>query len=209
LALPSPHRQPDRPVNRPSRENSFQLYWKTTLNRPCYRCRVSHSEIVAVTTRIRSRPLTAQDFAAFGQVIEKQGAEHFPINRGKCIRFHDLARIETTGLNARPLISILASEPFTLPLTLTMVERHPLGSQAFFPLSENPFLVVVCEDNEGIPATPQAFVTRPGQGINLDRNVWHGVLTPLGDSADFLVVDRGGEGVNLEEHHFDEPYVIE
>ena len=49
---------------------------------------------------------------------------------------------------------------------------------------------------------------RPGQGVNYPRNLWHGVLTPIGEPQDFLVVDRGGDGVNLEEHFFAEPYEI-
>jgi ureidoglycolate lyase len=89
-----------------------------------------------------------------------------------------------------------------------MVERHPFGSQAFIPLSPHPFVVVVCHDGEHGPATPHAFLTRPGQGVNYPRNLWHGVLTPVGEPQDFVVVDRGGDGSNLEEFHFSHPYEI-
>jgi ureidoglycolate lyase len=106
------------------------------------------------------------------------------------------------------LISIVSGKPFTLPYELTMVERHPEGSQAFIPLSRLPFLVIVCPDEGGTPGTPIAFVTSPGQGVNYRRNTWHGVLTPLVEPADFLVVDRGGEGANLEEHRFAKPWCI-
>jgi ureidoglycolate lyase len=91
---------------------------------------------------------------------------------------------------------------------LGMVERHPLGSQAFYPLDPHPFLVVVAPDEGGTPGTPRAFLTGPGQGVNLAINTWHGVLTPLVADARFLCVDRGGEGVNLEEHHFDVPWLV-
>jgi ureidoglycolate lyase len=89
-----------------------------------------------------------------------------------------------------------------------MVERHPFGSQAFYPLSSKPFLVIVCEDEGDIPATPHAFLTSPGQGVNYHRNIWHGVLTPIGAPQDFLVVDRGGDGVNLEEFFFEKQLEI-
>ena len=89
-----------------------------------------------------------------------------------------------------------------------MVERHPLGSQAFIPLSGNPFLVVVARDTAEGPAAPLAFRTKPGQGVNIARNVWHGILTPLDGVSDFAVVDRGGEGVNLEEHFYPDPFLI-
>jgi ureidoglycolate lyase len=90
-----------------------------------------------------------------------------------------------------------------------MVERHPLGSQAFVPLSPRPFLVVVCHDENGTPGKPHAFITQPGQGVNYPRNSWHGVLTPIGEPQDFLIVDRGGAGNNLEEFFFSDPYEIQ
>jgi ureidoglycolate lyase len=157
---------------------------------------------------IATEPLTRAAFAPFGQVIEIDGADHYPINNGMTERYHDLARIELGGADPRPLISIFRGQPYTLPLKLTLVERHPLGSQAFYPLSGRPFLVVVAPDNAGKPGTPRAFLTAPGQGVNIAMNTWHGVLTPLDTAADFLVVDRGGPGNNLEEHAFGEPYLV-
>jgi ureidoglycolate lyase len=158
---------------------------------------------------LQTEPLSRNAFAPFGQVIETADAHHYPINSGNCERYHDLARIELGGAHPRPLISLLRARAFALPLTLTMVERHPLGSQAFYPLSSHPFLVVVAPDAAGSPGLPRAFVTGPGQGVNLGMNVWHGVLTPLDADADFLCVDRGGDGNNLEEHVFAEPWLVQ
>lgn len=157
---------------------------------------------------ITARPFTREAFAAFGDVLDTDWADHFPINGGKCERYHDLAGVEAEGPNARVLISIFKGTPYGFPLRLAMVERHPLGSQAFMPLSPAPFLVVVCHDGPEGPGEPQAFVTAPGQGVSYRRNTWHGVLTPIGAPQDFLVVDRGGDGNNLEEHHFETPYEV-
>ena len=153
-------------------------------------------------------PLSAAAFAPFGQVIETSGAQHYPINNGMTERYHDLARVELGGVHPRPLISIFHGQPYSLPLTLKLVERHPLGSQAFYPLSANPWLVIVAEDDAGTPTRLRAFAPAPGQGVNIAMNTWHGVLTPLEAVSDFLVVDRGGEGNNLEEYHFDEPWTV-
>ena len=153
-------------------------------------------------------PLTRAAFAPFGQVIEMDGARHYPINAGNCERYHDLANIELAGPGARPVISLLHSRGFALPYTFSLVERHPLGSQAFYPLSGRPFLVIIALDMGGKPDTPRAFVTTAGQGINIGMNVWHGVLTPLGEPADFLCVDRAGDGNNLEEHSFAHPWQV-
>ena len=153
-------------------------------------------------------PLTREAYAPFGQVIDTDGADHFPINGGMTERYHDLAKIELAGPQPRPLISIARGKPYALPLTLTMMERHPLGSQAFYPLSPRPFLSVVAPDEGGRPGTPRAFRCRPGQGINMAMNTWHAVLTPLEAESEFLLIDRGGEGDNLEEFHFEEPWLI-
>jgi len=159
-------------------------------------------------TPITARPLTRQNFAPFGEIIDIEGAAHYPINNGHCERFHALAAAEAIGPAAQVLISIARSQPYTTPLTLTLVERHPLGSQAFIPLSPRPFLVVVCHDGPNGPTAPEAFITAPGQGINYRRNTWHGVLTPLNTTQDFIIIDRGGSGANLEEFHFPTPYEI-
>jgi ureidoglycolate lyase len=161
-----------------------------------------------VSREVVARPLTREAFAPFGDVIDADGPTRYPINGGMTERIHDLARVEATGPNARVLISIFRGKPYAMPLELKLVERHPFGSQAFMPLVPRPFLVVVCEDGPEGPETPHAFLTAPGQGVNYGRNVWHAVLTPLGEAQDFLVIDRGGDGVNLEEHVFEVPWEI-
>ncbi len=157
---------------------------------------------------IHAEPLTRDVFSEYGDVIDTRGAPPVPINNGMTERFHDLANVQATGENARVLISIFRGQPYSFPLKLEMVERHPYGSQAFMPLTPRPYLVIVCHDGEQGPALPRAFVTRPGQGVNYPANRWHAVLTPIGEPQDFLVVDRGGEEKNVEEFHFTMPYEI-
>jgi ureidoglycolate lyase len=157
---------------------------------------------------VRARPLTAEAFAPFGTVIDAAAVTPRPMNAGMARRFHDLATVEVVGEGSRVVIGLVEAQPYRVPLQLGLVERHPLGAQAFLPLSAAPFLVVVCPDAEGRPGPPQAFVTAPGQGICYARNTWHGVLSPYGQPQDFVVVDRGGPGVNLEEYTFAEPWTV-
>jgi ureidoglycolate lyase len=161
-----------------------------------------------MTRTIIACPLTRENFAPFGDVIDTSSDLHYPINAGKTERYHALARPEAVGPGGHVLISLAKATPYDFPLKLTMVERHPLGSQAFIPLSPSPFLVVVCRDENGAPGTPHAFLTQSGQGVNYPSNLWHGVLTPIGEPQDFVIVDRGGEGDNLEEFFFPEPYEL-
>jgi ureidoglycolate lyase len=151
-------------------------------------------------------PLTARAFAPFGEVLEATGTPDKIINQGLCGRFHDLAALDI--VDGRAGISLFKSEVRRLPHELEMVERHPMGSQAFLPMTQDPFLVIVAPDEGGRPGRPLAFRTAPGQGINLARNTWHGVLTPLAPPGLFAVVDRIGEGDNLEEHWFDQPWTV-
>ncbi|MFQ5624987.1 MAG: ureidoglycolate lyase [Paracoccaceae bacterium] len=160
-----------------------------------------------MSREITAEPLTARAFAPFGDVIEKRARPDMLINAGKCARHHALASVDADA-DAPIDISIFHSQPCRLPLVLDMLERHPKGSQAFMPLSGDPFLVVVAPDAGGAPGKPQAFLTDGRQGVQYARNVWHGVLTPLRRASDFLVVDRIGHGDNLEIHRFDRPYSV-
>ncbi|MBZ4690663.1 MAG: Ureidoglycolate hydrolase [Cereibacter sp.] len=153
------------------------------------------------------QPLTALAFAPFGDVLDASGAPDRLINQGLCGRHHDRAKLDF-GPEGRAGISIFKAEPRRLPYLLEMVERHPEGSQAFLPMTEHPFLVIVAPDEGDVPGRPLAFLTAPGQGVNLHRGTWHGVLTPLQAPGLFAVVDRIGPTPNLEEHWFPKPFSI-
>lgn len=159
-----------------------------------------------MTRAIPIEPLTPKAFAPFGDVLDTGGDPDRIINQGFCGRWHDRARLDFT--DGRAGISLFKAEPRALPYRLDMVERHPDGSQAFIPMSMDPFLVVVAPDDNGAPGRPRAFRSEPGQGINFHRGTWHGVLTPLAAPGLFAVVDRIGPGANLQEHWFDEVWTV-
>ena len=152
--------------------------------------------------QITAQPLTATAFAPFGDVLDATGDFRL-INEGMCRRHHDRARIDTG--DARTGISIFNAQPRALPYSFDLIERHPEGSQAFIPMTEHPFLVIV---SKGPNATPQAFLTNGAQGINLHRGIWHGVLTPLHGPGLFAVVDRIGTTPNLEEYRYPAPLTV-
>lgn len=154
---------------------------------------------------IRPEPLAPGPFAPFGDVLEAQGPSR-PINEGLCRRHHDRARLDGDG--GRLGISIFDAVPRRLPYSFRLVERHPLGPQAFLPMHAQPFLVIVAPDEDGRPGRPRAFLTSGAQGVNLHRGTWHGVLTPLAAPGLFAVVDRCAAGDNLEEHTYAEPWTV-
>ncbi|SFN42027.1 ureidoglycolate lyase [Roseovarius lutimaris] len=160
-----------------------------------------------MTRQLRITALTADAFAAYGDIIEARDAPTKMINQGMCGRHHDLASLDFS--DGRAGISLFDAKARHLPHLVDMVERHPDGSQAFVPLDGVPFLVVVADDAGGVPVDLKAFITAPGQSINLYRGVWHGVLAPIGAPGKYIVVDRIGEGPNLEEHWFDDPFVVD
>lgn len=155
---------------------------------------------------LKAVPLTRAAFAPFGDVIEAAGAASaYAINAGTTTRFHDLAAIDAAREGGRPVVSIFRAQPRELPLRLHMLERHPLGSQAFVPLGSQPYLLVVAED----PALPpQAFIARADQGINYRAGTWHHPLLALHAVSDFLVIDRAGPGNNCDEVELASEYLL-
>ena len=160
-----------------------------------------------MTLRIHTQPLTAQAFAPFGDVLDCSDAPDRMINAGLCGRHHDRARL-SFGEKGRAGISLFNAEPRSLPYEFNLLERHPEGSQAFLPMTSNPFLVIVAPDEIGHPGTPVAFLTAPHQGVNFYAGTWHGVLTPLAAPGIFAVVDRIGDTPNLDEVLLDPPVIV-
>ena len=160
-----------------------------------------------MTRSVSISPISSAAFAPFGDLLTVDGAPDWMINQGLCGRFHDRAALDFG--EGRAALSLFHAQLRRLPLELDLMERHPDGSQAFIPLDPVPFLVIVAPDAGGQPGSPLAFVTAAHQGINFHRGTWHGVLTPLAGSGIFAVVDRVGPGANLEEHRFEEPYLVQ
>lgn len=156
---------------------------------------------------IEPAPLSSAAFAPYGDVIEMDGNPDKFINNGTCGRYHDRARLDFPS--GRAGMSLLDAQAPEFPLTIAMLERHPEGSQAFVPMNRIRFLVVVADDEDGTPVHPKAFITQAGQSVNIHRGVWHGVLMPIKADGLFVVIDRIGEGPNLNEHWFNVPFVVE
>jgi len=153
--------------------------------------------------------LTAEAFAPYGQVIEaSEAARHFPINGGSTERYHDLAQVELAP-GSHPLISIFRAKPRQLPYRIGMLERHPLGSQAFVPMNGRAYLVAVAIPGEQPRSEDvRVFLARGDQGVNYAAGVWHHPLMALEAVSDFLVVDRGGPGNNCDEQNLPEPLQV-
>lgn len=153
----------------------------------------------ALMKALAIEPLERAAFAPFGDVIELEGARQIPINLGTTMRFHDLARVDVADAGGRPLVNLFRGQPRTLPFEVAMLERHPLGSQAFIPLTDKPYLVVVAPAGPLEPRAVRAFVSHGWQGVNYAKGVWHHPLIALDAVSDFIVVDRGGDGPNCDE----------
>ena len=154
------------------------------------------------------QPLTAEAFAAFGDVIEARSDTVININQGTSQRFHDLARVDVAFGEGYPLVNIFRASPYPEPLTLSMMEKHPLGSQLFMPLQQHAYLVAVAQASDQVSAGDIAVFSASGnQGVNFRPGTWHHPLLVLAQQ-DFLVVDRGGKGDNLVEQDLDQPVLI-
>lgn len=147
---------------------------------------------------LKPQPLTREAFAPFGGVIEQEGSAPISINQGFAQRFNDLAHVDVSREGGETNVSLFVGQPRALPIAISLMERHPLGSQLFFPLQDRPWLVLVAGDVHD-PASFRAFAASGRQGVNYARNVWHHPLLVLDNDSRFLIVDRKGPGNNLEE----------
>jgi ureidoglycolate lyase len=149
-------------------------------------------------TELLAEPLTRAGFAPFGDVMAVDGLVSFAINQGFAERFNDLANVDVSDEAGATNVSIVVANPRPMPIILQVMERHPLGSQIFFPLQDRDWFIAVCADPHDA-GSYHIFKASGRQGINYGKGVWHHPLLVLDPESRFLVVDRKGPGKNLEE----------
>ena len=158
--------------------------------------------------RVPVLTLDLANFAPFGRVLEVGTGEVRHINGGTCERHHALCAVDCAP-GREPILSIFRGKARTLPMPIAMMERHPLGSQAFMPLQGRDWIAVVAPDEGGAPGKPVAFLANGDQGVSYAANVWHHPLIALDERSDFLVADSRGEDPNLEEADYAEPWTLD
>ena len=158
---------------------------------------------------LRPEPLTSERFAPYGDVIEASLNKSDAMNEARFERFDNLCDVDL-GDGDVAISVARCRTPTSLPLRIDMIERHPLGSQAFVPLTPCRMVVVVAPPGAGVDASRlRAFVTNGRQGINYHRGTWHMPLIAFEAGQEFLVVDRGGEAPNCEQHMLDTVVMLE
>jgi len=153
-----------------------------------------------MTRFLKPEPLTAAAFAPFGNVLEAATArERRTINYGQTERFHDLAHLDLSAQNGRAIVSLFRTKPLPRPIRIKVMERHPLSSQAFYPLSGRPYLVAVAPRGAFDANAIRVFLARPDQGVNYHAGTWHHFSLALDEISEFLVIDRDGPEKNCDE----------
>jgi ureidoglycolate lyase len=155
-----------------------------------------------------AQPLTVEAFAPYGDVIAARG-EASTINQGMGGRCSELAQVDLTADGGRAAISVIRCVPESLPIELRLMERHPLGSQAFVPLNGQRYVVVVAP--AGAPPKREdlrAFLCRGDEGINYHRSVWHHPMLALDRPCEFAEFHRAGPGNNCDETALPCPVVV-
>ena len=159
---------------------------------------------------LRPEPLTHERFAAFGDVIEAALGKSAAMNAARFERFDDLCQVDIAEGGHLSMSVARCRTATALPLRVDIVERHPLGSQAFVPLQRCRMVIVVAPPRESVDANDlRAFVTNGKQGFNYHRGTWHMPLIAFEAGQEFLVVDRGGAEPNCEEYTLDDVVMLE
>ena len=146
---------------------------------------------------IKPIPITKENFAKYGDMISTKDIKPLEINNGYAKRYDGIANLNTSNDNGETTISIFSALKRNFPMKIDMMEKHPLGSQAFIPMKETTFLVFVAPKEEKPDLNKiEAFIIPPGIGVNYKPGTWHFPLISTED-MNFLVVDRKGSGDNL------------
>ena len=146
---------------------------------------------------VEPKPITKENFSKFGDMITTKNIKPLEINNGYAKRFNDIAKIDTSNENGETTISIFSALKRSFPMKIDMMEKHPLGSQAFIPMKETTFLTLVAPEGEKPDLEKiESFIVPKGIGVNFKTGIWHFPLISTED-MDFLVVDRKGLGDNL------------
>jgi ureidoglycolate lyase len=146
---------------------------------------------------INPKPITKENFAKYGDVITTKDIKPLEINDGYAKRFDGIANLDTSIDGGETTICIFSALKRSFPMKIDMMEKHPLGSQAFIPMHETTFLVLVAPKG-GKPNIDEieSFIVPPHIGVNYNPGIWHFPLISTKD-MNFLVVDRKGSGYNL------------
>ena len=157
---------------------------------------------------IKPIPITKENFSKFGEVITTENIKPFEINNGYAKRFDEIAKIDTSSQEGETTISIFSALKRSFPMKIDMMEKHPLGSQAFIPMKETIFLTFVAPQGEKPNIEKiESFIVPKGKGVNYKAGVWHFPLISTED-MDFLVVDRKGSGDNLVIENLEKEEII-
>ena len=141
--------------------------------------------------------ITKENFSKFGDMISTKDIKPVQINNGYAKRYDNIASINNNKDNGETTISIFSALKRNFPMKIDMMEKHPLGSQAFIPMKETTFLAFVAPEGKKPNLNKiEAFIIPPGIGINYNPGIWHFPLISTED-MNFLVVDRKGNGNNL------------
>ena len=159
---------------------------------------------------IKALPITAERFSPFGDVIAAKQAGMTTMNEARFEQFANLANVDIDRAGDVSIGIVRSKSPTSFPYHFDMVERHPLGSQAFIPLTEFVFVVVVARPAEFVRVEDlHAFVTNGRQGVNYHRGTWHMPLIAMAEGQEFLVIDRSPPQDNCEELILEKPAVLE
>ena len=157
---------------------------------------------------IKPIPITKENFSKFGDMITTENIKPLEINNGYAKRFDGIATIDTSNKNGETTISIFSALKRSFPMEIDMMEKHPLGSQAFIPMKETTFLCFVAPPGDFPEINKiQSFIIPPKNGINYKPGIWHFPLISTEDT-NFLVIDRKGKGENLIIHKFEKENII-
>ena len=152
--------------------------------------------------KLSLKKISKENFSLYGDLITTRNKISKDINQNTTQSFFDLANIEILGEDNKVRLNIFNAKKRIFPLSIDMLEMHPLSSQVFLPLNKVDFIVLVApSDIKPDLSKIEIFKISNGDGINFNTGVWHFPLISIQD-AQFITIDKKNAENNIEIYKF-------
>ena len=145
--------------------------------------------------RINVQNITSSVFANYGYVLDYNTVQPTLINQDTCLKYCFDLDFNFSVMDDKYRLKIYIADKYEQPIKIETMERHPLGYQLFYPITDCPYIVVVAPGSEEPDENLiEAFYVQTGVGVMIRCGIWHHSLLALCNKAKYIVLENDVPG---------------